>query len=127
MTPAANGLSADELAELRDLLVERLAAEAAGSDQLDESLDVLLSSRSESTADDEHDPEGPTLSSEWSRLHALRTDAAQDIRAITAALERLRLGTYGVCARCGRPIGVDRLRARPTAVLCIQCARETER
>jgi RNA polymerase-binding protein DksA len=122
----APGLSGEELTELEALLRERRRGDVAEAERMAESLGVLLSSRSESTADDEHDPEGPTLSSEWSRLQALRSDAAHDIAAVDAALDRLRRGSYGVCARCGRPIGVDRLRARPTAELCIRCAVAVE-
>jgi RNA polymerase-binding protein DksA len=119
-------LDHSEREELAALLRERRLTDVAEAQRMAESLGVLLSSRSESTADDEHDPEGPTLSSEWSRLQALRSDAAHDIAAVDAALERLRVGTYGVCARCGEPIGVDRLRARPTAELCIRCAVAVE-
>lgn len=119
-------LTAEERNELGALLRERRRGDLAESQRMAESLGVLLASRSESTADDEHDPEGPTLSSEWSRLQALRSDAAHDIVAVDAALDRLRMGTYGVCARCGQPIGVDRLRARPTAELCIRCAVAVE-
>lgn len=119
-------LTAEERNELGALLRERRRGDLAESQRMAESLGVLLASRSESTADDEHDPEGPTLSSEWSRLQALRSEAAHDIVAVDAALERLRMGTYGVCARCGQPIGVDRLRARPTAELCIRCAVAVE-
>jgi len=119
-------LTAEERNELGALLRERRLGDLAESQRMAESLGVLLASRSESTADDEHDPEGPTLSSEWSRLQALRSDAAHDIVAVDVALERLRMGTYGVCARCGQPIGVDRLRARPTAELCIRCAVAVE-
>jgi RNA polymerase-binding transcription factor DksA len=122
----ASGLSEAEVTELAELLEQRRRGDVAEAQRLAESLGSLLASRSESTADDEHDPEGPTLSSEWSRLEALRADAAQDMIAVREALERIDLGTYGVCARRYRPIGVDRLRARPTARLCITCATLAE-
>lgn len=122
-----SGLTDDELDELAGLLDRRRHDDVAEAEHLAETLGTLLASRSESTADDEHDPEGPTLSSEWSRLQALRSDTAHDLAAVEAAGERLRLGTYGVCAHCGLPIGVDRLRARPTAELCIVCATAAER
>jgi RNA polymerase-binding transcription factor DksA len=126
VTNERDALSAAEIDELTALLRERRREDVAEAQRMAESLGVLLSSRSESTADDEHDPEGPTLSSEWSRLQALRVGAAHDIAAVDAALERVRLGSYGVCARCGQPIGVDRLRARPAAELCIRCAVAVE-
>ncbi|MFF2054049.1 TraR/DksA family transcriptional regulator [Leifsonia sp. NPDC058194] len=122
-----SGLSEDELDELAAALDRRRHGDIAEGEHIAETLGSLLASRSESTADDEHDPEGPTLSSEWSRLQALRSDTAADLAAVEAAGERLRLGTYGVCAHCVRPIGLDRLRARPTAELCIFCATAAER
>ncbi len=38
------------------------------------------------------------------------------------ALAKLDDGTYGTCDQCGEPIGEERLRAMPDAVLCVQCA-----
>ena len=46
---------------------------------------------------------------------------------IDAALDRIENGTYGVCQRCGNPIGEDRLEALPWATLCIDCKRKQER
>ncbi|WP_431277737.1 TraR/DksA family transcriptional regulator [Leifsonia poae] len=119
-------LTETELAELEELLRARRAADQSESERVAESLGQVLSARSDSTADDEHDPEGPTLSHEWSRLQGVRSETADDIKAVDAALERVANDTYGVCVRCGRPIGVDRLRARPTAELCIACARTVD-
>jgi DnaK suppressor protein len=115
-------LTREQLDELVDALRERRRGDQAEAEHLAESLGIVLSARSDATADDEHDPEGPTLSSEWSRIQALRSETSDDIRAVDAALDRIRQGTYGACTRCGSPIGVDRLRARPTAELCIGCA-----
>ena len=45
---------------------------------------------------------------------------------VEEALARQREGTYGICQECGRPIDPDRLRARPEAITCIECARQQE-
>lgn len=37
------------------------------------------------------------------------------------ALDRLRLGYYGVCERCGEPIPSERLEASPRVTLCVPC------
>lgn len=121
------GLTDDELRNFDRMLEERRRGDVAAAQGHAEALGILLASRSEATADDEHDPEGPTLSSEWSRLQALRSDTAADVAAVDAARERIRRGRYGICATCGRPIGVDRLTARPTTELCIVCAMAAER
>ena len=43
------------------------------------------------------------------------------IKKIDEALQRLEAGEYGYCEVCGVEIGVERLEARPTAELCIDC------
>jgi len=43
------------------------------------------------------------------------------IKKIDEAIERLDTGDYGYCEVCGVEIGVERLEARPTAELCIDC------
>jgi hypothetical protein len=48
------------------------------------------------------------------------------MREIHAALERMIDGTYGECLACGRAIPLARLRAIPTARLCVECARRGE-
>jgi RNA polymerase-binding transcription factor len=72
--------------------------------------------------DDEHDPEGATLAFERQHAAALLEAAREQVAAFDAALERLAAGRYGVCDRCGQPIGEDRLAARPAATTCIRCA-----
>ncbi|WP_347978191.1 TraR/DksA C4-type zinc finger protein [Microbacterium sp. ProA8] len=43
------------------------------------------------------------------------------IDQITAALNRIDAGTYGLCTRCGRPIAPARLEVLPYAAACIEC------
>jgi RNA polymerase-binding transcription factor DksA len=49
------------------------------------------------------------------------------LHSIDDALGRIAAGTFGTCARCGRPISVDRLEAIPYATRCIDCQRLAER
>jgi DnaK suppressor protein len=60
---------------------------------------------------------------EQQRDLALRDRNEQHLAAVDAALARLDDGTYGTCARCGRPIAPDRLDALPWAAHCIECQR----
>lgn len=59
--------------------------------------------------------------------YTLEDNSESVLAAIDAALRRVDEGTYGVCQRCGRPIGEERLEARPWAAYCIDCQREMER
>jgi RNA polymerase-binding transcription factor DksA len=49
------------------------------------------------------------------------------LRDIDRAFERLEDGSYGTCEVCGRPIGDERLRARPATRFCVEHQREAER
>ena len=82
----------------------------------------LAEAASSAGTDDEHDPEGATLAFERQHAAALLEAAREQVAAIDAALERLAEGRYGVCDQCGRPIGEDRLAARPAARTCVECA-----
>ena len=55
----------------------------------------------------------------WQRL-------AERSRAVVQACDRLREGTYGICADCGRAIPRRRLQVLPTATLCLQCQERRE-
>ncbi|MGO4489413.1 TraR/DksA family transcriptional regulator [Microbacterium sp. 2RAF4] len=90
-------------------------------------LDELTHDRAGSNDDDEHDPEGVTLSSEWSRLTGLADAAASELQQVDDALARVDAGTYGICANCGRPIPTGRLEARPFAEYCVACAEKLGR
>ncbi len=103
-----------------------LRARAADLDallaRLDADGDAVRADRADQTADDEHDPEGSTLSGEWQRIEALRRSAASERAEVDAALDRVAAGTYGVCVVCGRAIPAARLEARPFATTCVGCA-----
>lgn len=106
--------------------VAALRARAADLDallaRLDADDDAVRADRASSTTDDEHDPEGSTLSGEWQRLAALRRSMLDERAEVDAALGRADAGVYGICVVCGRPIAPGRLEARPMATTCIHCA-----
>jgi RNA polymerase-binding transcription factor DksA len=53
----------------------------------------------------------------------LAEGAQQTLDEVEAALGRIDDGTYGTCSVCGKPIGVERLRAIPWARFCIDDQR----
>lgn len=55
----------------------------------------------------------------------LACDLAQ-LASVDAALERLEGGSFGLCLQCGMPTGAQRLRAIPTAQMCLKCQLEFE-
>lgn len=112
-------------ARLRDLLDDLFAQASARAVTSQAALDALLHDRVGSNDDDEHDPDGVTLSAEWSRLSGLAEAAAAELQQIVDARARFDDGTYGMCATCGQPIPVARLEVRPFAEQCVPCAERT--
>ena len=102
----------------REQLRRRLAS-------LTDDFDAVVAASRDTNADDEHDPEGATIAFERSQVGALVRQARNHLLEIDAAMRRVEAGTYGVCERCGAPIGEGRLDARPVARSCIQCAAQS--
>lgn len=105
---------------------KRLSEERAAQETLIKSLEAELGELAEDEGPDEiqfddESSEGAAVSVERDRDQALRESAVARIAEVDAALARLDDGTYGRCEHCGRPIAQERLRALPTAILCISC------
>lgn len=118
-------LASNTLRHFRGILEAERAEILAQQDHVAASLTEVREAR-DGEQDDEHDPEGPTLTAEWSRLTGLQDDAVRQLKEIDRALARIDDRTYGICKRCGKPIARARLDARPVAELCIDCARLAE-
>ena len=110
------------MATAREVLLAEQARARQRVAALEREFAGLAEAASSAGTDDEHDPEGATLAFERQHAAALLQAAQEQVAAIDAALQRLAAGRYGVCERCGRPIGEGRLAARPAAPTCIQCA-----
>ena len=108
------------------LLADRREVESAIS-AASIQLETLISSHRDVAADDEHDPEGPTVSIQRAELTAMLRQSREHLSAVDAALGRLDDGTYGQCSSCGREIPAARLQARPFAHRCVTCAAREER
>jgi DnaK suppressor protein len=112
-------------------VLERLEAERQQAlrrlASLTRDFDEVVAASRDTNADDEHDPEGATIAFERSQIDALVRQAHRHLEEIDAAVQRVETDIYGACDRCGRPIGEERLAARPTARDCIVCAASARR
>lgn len=59
-------------------------------------------------------------------LEGIGLSGLEELRAITAALERMDDGDYGICVACGADIWPERLDVLPYTPLCRTCANSRE-
>jgi RNA polymerase-binding protein DksA len=118
--------AADSEAFRRRLLDERLRVTAA-IDFLQRENPGSIEDEVEEMPLDNHMAETATVTFDRELDYSLEESESRLLRAIDDALERIEAGTFGTCARCGRPINPDRLDAMPHATLCIECKRGEER
>jgi DnaK suppressor protein len=65
--------------------------------------------------------EEATESFELEKRLAIQKQVRSNLAEIDHALEKFKLGTYGLCDICVQPISPDRLEAVPYANLCLSC------
>jgi DnaK suppressor protein len=99
--------------------IEYLASESPSTMQ-DAVSDVALGS-------DNHVGDAASVTFDRELDEGLEEGAQQTLEQIDRALGRLDAGSYGTCERCDKPIGEERLRARPWATLCIDDQRLADR
>lgn len=58
---------------------------------------------------------------EFSANLSLEKQFEERLKSIDAALQKIENNAYGICERCGQPIGVDRLKANPEARTHTKC------
>ncbi len=65
--------------------------------------------------------------SAFKKMEAANKLDAKRLTAVENALKRISENRYGICLKCGKKIPESRLRAMPSAVLCITCKTKDER
>lgn len=104
------------LQRVRDGLAEETQAAGAGGGD-----------SSELSSVDQHPADVGTEEFEREKDLSILEQLENDLVAVDRAFERLEAGDYEKCEVCGKPIGDERLEARPTATMCIDHQQETER
>jgi len=110
-----------ELGLLARVLAERTASTRHQVERLGAEIREVTLAQRDTPADDEHDPEGSTVSVERERDVALLGSAQNQLTELMAAQARLDAGTFGTCERCGGRIPFERLQARPEVRFCVPC------
>lgn len=110
----------------RRLMEERLRLEKE-VEVFEEELGESLEEASEESIYDQHQAETAAITFDREIDLTLEENVRAALKTIERALAKLIEGSYGVCDSCKGPISEDRLRAAPSANLCIDCKRRQER
>jgi RNA polymerase-binding transcription factor len=117
--------TAKELTEVRLELekeAQRLHAQLA---VLESEIAELIRDGNDGAGNDQADVGSNTL--ERDHEMSLAGNWREMLQQVERALQRIDDGSYGVCERCGNPIGKMRLMAFPRATLCMPCKQREER
>jgi RNA polymerase-binding protein DksA len=111
----------------RELLLEERRRVTAAIDYLHEENPGSIEDEIQISVSDNHLAETASVTLDREIDYSLEENSEHVLAAIEEALRRIDDGTFGVCARCGKPIGEARLEAMPYATKCIDCKRLEER
>ena len=111
----------------RELLLEERGRVAAAIDYLHTENSGSIEDEAQEIGNDNHLAEIASVTLDREIDYSLEENSEHVLAAIDEALRRMDEGTFGACARCGKPIGEARLQAMPYATKCIDCKRLEER
>jgi RNA polymerase-binding protein DksA len=113
--------------KFREKLLDERGRVVAAIDHLHESNSGSLEDETEEETYDNHLADSATATLNREIDYTLEENSEHVLAAIDGALGRIDRGTFGTCARCGKPIAEERLEAIPYANRCIDCQRLAER
>jgi RNA polymerase-binding transcription factor DksA len=113
-------LSHAERAALREVLAVERDRALRRLSSLERTFEQMVDAADLEPPDDEHDPEG-TTAYERAQVTSLAAEARVRLAELDRALAEIDGQDYGVCRRCGQPIGLPRLQALPATTRCVRC------
>lgn len=125
---AKTAFTKKELDDLRERLLEEKEQLQVQLSTIEEA--TFATSQSDISGEvsfDDENADAGTFTFERERDLSIENNVRDLLRKIDRALSRMDDGTYGICARCGKPIEKARLKALPYADLCIKDAQAQAR
>lgn len=113
-----------QLNEFKSNLIQRQNELIAHMDDRYGLTESTRDSISELSMYDNHPADIGTETYERGKDIALNEHAEKELEEINKAIHAIEEGTYGVCSKCGKDIGYERLLAVPTTDRCIEHADE---
>ena len=116
LTAGQHALLEAELEQLQRQLDRRLSEHHGGLSRAEHAHELLL----------QNGLNAPQREGDRALDLALSDRETQQLGAVSAALLRMKDGSYGTCADCDADIPFDRLKAEPWALRCVSCETRQE-
>lgn len=128
MAQRSTPLTAEELEEFREALLQRRRELTADIEQLREDTEEEDEPRATSVMSSAptHPADVGTHEYEAEKARGLLQSQLERLAEIDRALDRIEKGTYGICEASGEPIQKRRLQAKPWARYTIEVERRME-
>ena len=123
---AQKKLNKRDLDKFRILVQKEITALCEDVDYIREN--AINSNTKESTGDHSsysfHMADQGTDAQEREKAFLFASRESAHLERLSKSMERINDGTFGVCMSCGELIAKERLKAVPTATLCVPCKTE---
>jgi len=106
----------EKLETQRESIKKELSSFAKEDKNVEHNWDAKYPSREDSDKDEQADDV-----QEYDNALSLEHSLELKLKDVNMALEKIENGTYGVCEKCGKKIGEERLLACPEAKTCLKC------
>ena len=116
LTAGQHALLESELEQLQRQLDRRLSEHHGGLSRAEHAHELLL----------QNGLNAPQREGDRALDLALSDREIQQLGAVSAALLRMKNGSYGACADCDAVIPFERLKAEPWALRCVACETRHE-
>jgi len=100
----------------RDSIQKELESFASQDPELKHNWDTKFPAREDADKDESADD-----AQEYDNMLSLEHSLELKLKDVKMALEKITGETYGVCEKCGKEIGEERLLACPEAKTCLKC------
>ena len=119
-------LSKEDIQHLSDILTKEKESLINKISRLSEAQDQSRSSTVSESGDDNQSADSATQIIDREMTMAMIQKLQDKLDKVSNSLDRIYLGQYSTCSKCGGGITKERLEAIPTAQYCLQCELDSE-
>jgi len=108
----------EKLENQKEVLAKELSSFATKDKNIKNNWDTKYPNRENGDMEEEADEV-----QEYDNLLSLEHNLELQLKDVNSALEKIENNKYGICEKCGKEIGEERLQVYPEARICMKCKK----